>query len=358
MPYSLLSTKSAVPVVEALGNLLGKNRPSVDLAEVRLRPALEAAADKVGDPALADLGRLAPDTRAAGRFDGNGPGGPPTPDPLDQFLRRSGMPSPRTLQASRLSRPPRLEAVHPTSAGLVIDHTGKDFGGVSVFVFPSTTKAQRDSMLTRLADEKAYRRLAISKDTKWADIALGKMPVQQVRPAQDVSKAIALFEQLERLGVGTDPESAARANIYLRRRARLSRNGDLTEADVTEAAQYAAIADLAVRLADFAATKGGADFDTRAAPTSHKGGADFAKRQGWRRLRSPLATDGYEECAAWRSITSRASPTVPQLTRAVGSSFAVSRYTSSGFSWPRASLVEVHGLAAGSNEKREPSTIA
>ena len=49
---------------------------------------------------------------------------------------------------------------------------GRSFGGVSVFVYPSSTKAQRDSMLTRLADEKAYRRLAISKDTNWADIAL------------------------------------------------------------------------------------------------------------------------------------------------------------------------------------------
>ena len=219
MPYSLLSTKSAVPVVEALGNLLGKNRPSVDLAEARLRPALEAAADKVGDPALADLGRLppvpGPPVASTDRSRK-----PPPPDPFDQFLRALGNAEPKNSPGKSAIAAVTSRGGDATSAGLVIDHTGKDFGGVSVFVFPSTTKAQRDSLLTRLADEKAYRRLAISKDTKWADIALGKMPVQQVRPAQDVSKAIALFEQLERVGVGMDPGSAARANAYLRRRAR------------------------------------------------------------------------------------------------------------------------------------------
>ena len=148
-------------------------------------------------------------------------------------------------------------------------------------MFPSTTKAQRDSLLTRLADEKAYRRLAISKDTKWADIALGRMPVQKAEPVQDVSKAIALLEQLERVGIGTDPRSAARAKAHLRRRARFSRNADPTEADFAEAAQYAAIADLAVRLADFAAEKGGADFgDKGGADFGDKGGADFGDKGG------------------------------------------------------------------------------
>ena len=88
------------------------------------------------------------------------------------------------------------------SNGLVIDHTGNDIGGVSVFVFPKSTKDQRDSFLTRLADEKAYRRLAISTDTKWADIAFRQMPVKRIGPVQDVSKAIALLEQLKRVGVG------------------------------------------------------------------------------------------------------------------------------------------------------------
>ena len=92
-------------------------------------------------------------------------------------------------------------------------------------------------MLTRLADEKAYRRLAISTDTKWADIALATMPIQPARPVQDVSTAIALFEQLQRLGVGMDTRSAARANAYLRRRARFSRNADLTDGGFRQAAR-------------------------------------------------------------------------------------------------------------------------
>ena len=98
-------------------------------------------------------------------------------------------------------------------------------------------------------------------------------------PVQDLSKAIALFEQLERPGVGMDPGSTARANAYLRRRARFSRNTDPTEADFAESAQYAAIADLAVRLADFAAAKGGADFAKGGAIRGDfdKGGADFKR---------------------------------------------------------------------------------
>ena len=152
---------------------------------------------------------------------------------------------------------------------------------MSVFVFPSTTKAQRDSLLTRLADEKAYRRLAISKDTKWADIALGKMPVQQVRPAQDVSKAIALIEQLERVGVGIGPKVRGPCQRLPPAPRPAFRNADPTEADFAEAAQYAAIADLAVRLADFAAAKGGADFDDKGgADFDDKGGADFDDKGG------------------------------------------------------------------------------
>jgi len=54
-----------------------------------------------------------------------------------------------------------------------------------------------------------------------------------------------------------------------------------TEADVTEAAQYAAIAELAVRLADFAASKGAADFiDKAGADFIDKAGADFIDKAG------------------------------------------------------------------------------
>jgi Clostripain family len=279
VPYSLLSTKSAVPVVTALGNVLGKDRPSVDLAEGRLRSALEAAAADVGDPALADLGRLVSNAAAErARTAQQKPQPDALKEKLEAFVNALGDAQPKnspTQQRAGRKRPRQAQS-STNSEGLVINHTGQDFGGVSVFVFPSDTKDQRDSMLTRLADEKAYRRLAISKDTKWADIALGKMPIQQARPVQDVSKAIALIEQLERMGVGTDPRSAARAGVYLRRRARFSRNADPTEADLAEAAQYAAIANLAVRLADFAATKGGADF-VKSGDDFVKSGDDFVK---------------------------------------------------------------------------------
>ena len=285
VPYSLLSTEGAVPVVEALSKLLGKDRASVDRADTVLRPALDQAARAPGDKALADLGQLAGDAPAvvdalAGVDAPRVRPGDPKPQPdvekenLEAFIQALGNARPNSAGAGMPAS--RLQSARRNSNGLVIDHTGEYFGGVSVFVYPEKTKDQRDSMLTRLADEKAYRRLAISKDTKWADIALRQMPVQQFRPAQDMSKGIALVEQLQRLGVGIDPRSAARASIYLRRRARLSRNGDLTEADVAEAAQYASIAELAVRLTDFAATKGGTDF-AKSGDDFAKSGDDFAK---------------------------------------------------------------------------------
>lgn len=278
--YSLLSTRGAVPVVNALGNLLGKDRPSVDSADRLYRSMLEEAANKGGDPALVDLGHLAqaprPPAAQVSLPKKTKPGKSSFPD-LDEFANALGNVRPGLPRGIAASRPGRGQQSKPAEPGLVIRHTGQNFGGVGVFVFPSGTKQQRDSQLTRLADEKVYRRLAISNDTRWADIALGKMPVQQARPVQDVSKAIALFEQMERVGVGRDPSFATRANAYLRRRARFSRNGDPTEADIAEASQYAAIADLAVRLADFAAGKGGADFVKGGADFSDKGGADFAK---------------------------------------------------------------------------------
>ena len=52
-----------------------------------------------------------------------------------------------------------------------------------------------------------------------------------------------------------------------------SRNGDLTEADVAQAAEYAAIAEFASRLADFAAGKGGDGF-------GGKGGDGFGGKGG------------------------------------------------------------------------------
>jgi Clostripain family len=290
VPYSLLSTDGAIPVVNALKAFLGEDRPGVDRADKVLRPLLESAAIAPGDRALADLGQLVSNaaTLTAIKAPKNtkntkNAANQKSPGTLDAFVKALGNAEPKNPANHGATGMPAARAQKPytNSKGLVVDHTGQAFGGVSVFVYPEKTKDQRDSLLTRLADEKAYRRLAISKDTKWADIALRQMPVQQFRPAPDMSKDIALVEQLQRLGVGNDPRSAARASMYLRRRARLSRNEDLTEADVTEAAQYASIAQLAVRLADFAASKGAADFiDKGGADFIDKGGADFIDKGG------------------------------------------------------------------------------
>jgi Clostripain family len=295
--YSLLSTAGAVPVVEALGKLVGKDRTSVDQADTLIRPTLDQAARAPGDKALADLGQLVGTAGVRARA---AKGGKPQQRPTSALTKKQVGELTKSLnvfiQALGNARPNNAGASIPSirqlssrrnSNGLVIDHTGKDFGGVSVFVFPKSTKDQRDSMLTRLANEKAYRRLAISKDTKWADIALRQMPVQQFRPTQDASKGIAWFEQLARLGVGMDPRAAARASIYLRRRARLSRRKELTEADVTEAAQYAGIAELAVRLADFAAEKGADDF------AGEKGTDDFAGEKGTDDFAGEKGTDDF-----------------------------------------------------------------
>jgi hypothetical protein len=283
VPYSLLSTAGAVPVVKALDAMLGKDRGSVDSADKNLRPSLEKAAQGPGDRALADLGQLVSNAatlraiRTALRTAENtqNAANEQAPVTLDAFVKALGDAKPlgkgKAPENSRRKPIPegRSRDSAPASDGLVVAHTGKEFGGVNVFLYPETPKDQRDSMLTRPADEKAYRRLAISQDTKWADIALGRMPLPQARPGQDVSKAIAVFEQLERMGGGLNRRTAARASAYLRRRARSARNPNPTEADFAEAAQYATIADLAGRLADFASDKPGADF------ASDKPGADF-----------------------------------------------------------------------------------
>jgi len=270
VPYSLLNTAGAVPVINALKTLLGNERSTVDKADKWLRPLLDKAVHAPGDRALVDLGELtgsaadpydvptdsktkAAKTRAA---EPKGLSAAEKQD-LQRFIKALGRAQPKN---GADPKPGYLAKSADKSRGLVIDHTGKDFGGVTVFLFPSSPKDQRDSLLTRLADEQAYRRLAISTDTKWADVALRQMPIQQAKPTQDISKLIALVEQLERLGIEIDASSAARTSMYLRRRAAASRNGNLTEADVAEAAQYGAIAELARRLADFAAERGGADF--------------------------------------------------------------------------------------------------
>ena len=240
VPYSLLSTRGASTVVAKLADLIGKDRRSaVKTNEERLRARVNEAATKAGDPALVDLFALvqgaAKHTNAAVEL------------PSDKTARKKQLKAAETsfekLEEALGNAEARGKggAAHRGGAAappdrLVIDHTGQDVGGVGAFVFPSSPKAQRDSRLTRLADEKVYRRLAISTETNWAEIALRSMPIQPAQPARDLAAAVARLERLERLGVGMAPGSVA-ANVYLRQLAQRTRSGTLTEADVAGAAE-------------------------------------------------------------------------------------------------------------------------
>ena len=222
VPYSLLSTRGASAAVGKLGGLIGTNRSNaVPMNEDLLRKDLDDAAKKGRDPALVDLGALAPRSgRAALK-----PQQARASNHFNEFVLALGNASPALAKNRPARRAARANVPRAGVPGqLVIDHTGQNVGGVTVFVYPSSSKAQRESRVTRLADEKAYRRLAISTDTNWANVALQSMPIQPARPGPDISAAIGVLEQLQRLGGGMAPVSAAVYNSHLRRLAR-SRTG-------------------------------------------------------------------------------------------------------------------------------------
>jgi hypothetical protein len=77
------------------------------------------------------------------------------------------------------------------------------------------------------------------------------------------------------VGLGMAPSSAA-ANVYARRMVSGSRSGSLSDADLAQAAEYNAIAELAARLAAFAADKGGDGF-VKGGDGFVKGGDGFVK---------------------------------------------------------------------------------
>jgi hypothetical protein len=186
---------------------------------------------------------------------------------LDAFAKELGNAGPGTAaddsgQSAVLGTPVSSPAADQNigaqsqTEGLVIAHTGTSVGGVSAFVYPKSPRAARDSRLTFLADARAYRQLAISSNMVWANIALGSMPIQPARLTQDVATAIAMLEQLERLGIGMAYGGVAGRNTYYRDLVQRSRSGNLTDADIAQATEYAAIAEIASRLAAFAAGKG------------------------------------------------------------------------------------------------------
>jgi len=274
VPYSLLSTGAADAVVKQLAELVGNGRGPLSRGEeTALRQELtdSVTSTRSGDPALVDLNELfakqdekkaAKEADEAAKTTGKPPGSPPT-----DKVKGQGVQDLEKLVIKQTKK-------KPESGGG--DKSVETFvgPGVGVFVYPSSPKAQRESLLTRLTDEKAYRRLAISTDIKnWADIALQSMPIQPPRPGPDLSAAIALFEQIQRLGLGMAPGAAAAANRHLWRLERQSRNGDLTDGEVAQVEEYAAIAELASRLAAFAAGKGGDGF-------GGKGGDGFGGKGG------------------------------------------------------------------------------
>lgn len=277
VPYSLLSTQGAATVVGKLAALIGTDRTSaVPRNEESFRALLGKAATRSGDPALVDLGTLAlgEPKKLIGRSASKDQKADFTNN-FREFAIALGNAAHRPA-APGAEKGPFDPAVAPEREGLVIDHTGTDVGGVGAFVYPSSPKGVRESRLSRLADEKAYRRLAISTDTNWADIALRSMPLQPTRTSPEVSTAIGLLEQLERLGLGMGFGLAASSNAYYRSLAQRSRNGELTDADMAQATEFAAIAEIATRLAAFAAKKGGDGF-AKGGDGFAKGGDGFAK---------------------------------------------------------------------------------
>lgn len=286
VPYSLLSTRGAGAVVKQLEHLFGNDHAPgvVDSGETQFSATLDAAASEAGDPALVDLGVLVFGKRdqPEGQDQKNTPAqslAGPNPGAeraaaLTEHLNTLAHP----LGNARPGLPDNDASAAPDR--LVIDHTGQKFGGVSVFVYPSLPRKQRESQLTRLANEKVYRALAICADTNWADIALQSMPIKSVGSEQpDVSAAVAMLERLQRVAVGMAPGTAAAVTRYRRRLAARNRDRNLTDADVAQAAEYAAIADLAARLASFAADKGGDSFAAKGGDSfAAKGGDSFAAR--------------------------------------------------------------------------------
>jgi hypothetical protein len=276
VPYSLLSTRGAERVVAQLEHLVGKGRAAVavPLDAAKLQSRLETAASGAGDPALVDLGVLLPAEAAeTAAFAGSLAG-------ADQAQAKTLTNQLTELTAALGNAKPALaDDVKPTGPEqLVISHTGQKFGGVSVFVYPSSPKMQRQSRLTLLANEDAYRRLAISTDTNWADVALQSMPLRPAQPEQpDLSAAVAVLEQLQRLGVGMALNAAAGPGGYLGLLTLLDAERDLTGLDSVQASELARLGELA-RLVAFAGGKSG-NFAGKSGNFAGKSG-NFAGKSG------------------------------------------------------------------------------
>ena len=115
---------------------------------------------------------------------------------------------------------------------LVIDHTGREIRrGRTSSCNPRRQRSSGTHVLTRLADEKAYRRLAISQTP--IGPTSRSVDAGPAGPASSgsVDRPSACLEQLQRLGVGMAPSSAAAASLPPAPLARPKR-GNLTDADL------------------------------------------------------------------------------------------------------------------------------
>ena len=91
------------------------------------------------------------------------------------------------------------------------------------------------------------RCISAAPGTTWAEIALEFMPRDVDRQGSDVSAAIAILEQLQRVGIGLSSAESVTAGIYARWLAGQARSGALTDAALAQAAEYNTVAELAAR---------------------------------------------------------------------------------------------------------------
>ena len=205
VPYSLLSTRGAAPSSRQLGDLVGDGRGKQHgirrTRQLRQRRSAEAATDRRVTPRSWIWVRLVPASWTRGRQSAK----------RTQTGQEHGRIRGRPFNGARECQPresskhrPRGHARPRTLTSSSSSHTGTKFGGrqrVRLSLRRRRRSGNRDSR--GWLDEKAYRRLAISTDTK-----LGRhraaVDAASSRHGQrpDVSAAIALLEQLQRLGVG------------------------------------------------------------------------------------------------------------------------------------------------------------
>jgi Clostripain family len=206
VPISLLDTQKATGAVEEFGKLVHS------LTETRTSRKLTAAVKKAlasssaGDAAMVDVRRFCGQIQRLSNNLVKRPKGEP-PDPAATALR----------DAKRYAT--TLDAA--ITQDLVVRHASKvdsrkrrdprTYTGVSVFWFPSSSKAAKTSKVAWVASRRVYSELELNRETKWAQIALESMATEAIGriSIQDVGRESIdggalvyglLWEQLQRSG--------------------------------------------------------------------------------------------------------------------------------------------------------------